>query len=103
MKKVSFFCDFCGVEVSRDERVCPSCGKTFSAVRCPKCGNTGPVRAFSSGCPRCGYTAHAPAGEAAKKSIPAPQAERPLGALGWAIVIFLCLSSLAALAFSVLR
>ena len=54
-KQPRFFCDFCGTEVKRNDRICPNCGKFFSAVRCPSCGLTGQAALFVKGCPSCGY------------------------------------------------
>ncbi len=53
--KARFFCESCGAEVSHSEKVCPSCGKTFTAVKCPQCGFEGGARQFARGCPKCGY------------------------------------------------
>jgi hypothetical protein len=53
--KARFFCESCGAEVRHSERVCPSCGKTFTAVRCPRCGFEGGAKQFVRGCPGCGY------------------------------------------------
>jgi hypothetical protein len=53
--KARFFCESCGAEVRHSERVCPSCGKTFTAVRCPRCGYEGGAKQFARGCPGCGY------------------------------------------------
>jgi len=39
---------------------CPSCGSTFTAVRCPECGHEGRAPEFRSGCPVCGYAALPP-------------------------------------------
>ncbi|MBO8449685.1 MAG: zinc ribbon domain-containing protein [Spirochaetes bacterium] len=50
-----FFCENCGAEVRRSDRLCPHCGKFFAAVRCPSCGRTGPAALFDRGCPSCGY------------------------------------------------
>ncbi len=50
-----FFCEFCGTEVKRNDRICPKCGRFFSAVRCPSCGLTGQAALFAKGCPSCGY------------------------------------------------
>ena len=55
-KQPRFFCDFCGTEVKRNDRICPNCGKFFSAVRCPNCGLTGQAALFVKGCPSCGYS-----------------------------------------------
>ncbi|MBQ9206678.1 MAG: zinc ribbon domain-containing protein [Treponema sp.] len=57
MKKQSakFFCENCGAEVPQNARVCKHCGKFFSSVRCPVCGETGTPGKFTNGCPKCGY------------------------------------------------
>lgn len=52
-----FFCDHCGAEVGLDEKRCPSCGRSFASVRCPKCDFTGDEGLFRNGCPHCGYSA----------------------------------------------
>lgn len=54
-KEAKFFCESCGAEVAKNARVCSTCGKFFSSVRCPKCGRTGSNEDFSNGCPTCGY------------------------------------------------
>lgn len=54
-KEAKFFCECCGSEVPRNSKVCPTCGKFFAAVRCPKCGRTGTNDDFKAGCPTCGY------------------------------------------------
>jgi hypothetical protein len=56
MKTAKFFCDSCGIEVEREAKTCPSCGRYFTSVRCPRCGRTGPSSAFKEGCPGCGYS-----------------------------------------------
>jgi hypothetical protein len=53
--KARFFCESCGAEVSHAAKICPSCGKTFTAIRCPRCGFEGGAKQFSRGCPGCGY------------------------------------------------
>jgi hypothetical protein len=53
--KARFFCESCGAEVSHSEKVCPSCGRTFTAVKCPQCGFEGGAKQFARGCPQCGY------------------------------------------------
>ena len=54
-KRPKFFCEYCGTEVKRNDRVCPKCGKFFASVKCPSCGLTGNPRDFRDGCPSCGY------------------------------------------------
>ncbi|MCR5725540.1 MAG: zinc ribbon domain-containing protein [Treponema sp.] len=57
MKKQSakFFCESCGAEVPQNARLCSHCGRFFSSVRCPVCGESGNPNKFSNGCPKCGY------------------------------------------------
>lgn len=54
-KRSRFFCENCGGEVKANAKVCPHCGRFFSAVRCPVCGFTGESGLFVRGCPSCGY------------------------------------------------
>lgn len=54
-KRSRFYCENCGKEVRASAKVCPHCGRFFSAVRCPVCGFTGESRLFIQGCPSCGY------------------------------------------------
>ncbi len=51
----SFYCNHCGKKVARDALRCPSCGRYFGAVLCPRCGYSGGEGEFVSGCPSCGY------------------------------------------------
>ncbi len=53
---VSFYCENCGKGVGPNARVCPHCGRFFSAVKCPACNFSGEVALFLAGCPNCGYT-----------------------------------------------
>jgi predicted RNA-binding Zn-ribbon protein involved in translation (DUF1610 family) len=53
--KGTFYCESCGAEVKADVDSCPSCGRSFIAVRCPQCGHEGTSREFRDGCPGCGY------------------------------------------------
>ncbi|MDR0878119.1 MAG: hypothetical protein LBN21_08710 [Treponema sp.] len=57
MKAPRFFCENCGIEVSKDTKKCPRCGRFFASVRCPACGFTGAEGLFGDGCPVCGYSA----------------------------------------------
>ncbi|MBQ9630150.1 MAG: zinc ribbon domain-containing protein [Treponema sp.] len=54
-QSAKFFCENCGAEVPQDARMCRKCGRFFSSVRCPKCGETGDASFFRNGCPSCGY------------------------------------------------
>jgi predicted amidophosphoribosyltransferase len=74
MKRPHFFCEYCGMEVRKDARICPRCGRFFSSVKCPKCGHVGMPDDFSFGCPVCGYALAAnPSPEPIKpQSLPAP-------------------------------
>ncbi len=51
----TFFCENCGKPVALKAPKCPSCGRLFDAVKCPKCSFTGKESLFSNGCPSCGY------------------------------------------------
>jgi uncharacterized membrane protein YvbJ len=53
--KGSFFCEACGAEVKGRSDSCPSCGRSFLGVRCPRCDNEGSAEEFKAGCPKCGY------------------------------------------------
>jgi len=53
--KLRFFCDQCGTEVPRNTVRCPSCGRFFTAVQCPRCHFHGEEQDFAGGCPKCGY------------------------------------------------
>lgn len=55
MKRSRFLCENCGVEVKPNARICKSCGRFFSAVRCPRCLYTDEAGVFVYGCPKCGY------------------------------------------------
>jgi len=57
MAKGSFFCENCGAEVKAGAESCPSCGRSFLGVRCPRCGREGSAEDFDGGCPDCGYMA----------------------------------------------
>ncbi len=53
--KARFLCESCQSEVPFNAEVCPTCGKIFSAVKCPVCGLESEPQTFETGCPRCGY------------------------------------------------
>ena len=57
MKTARFFCESCGRAVSFNAEMCPYCGKSFDAVKCPVCNYTGLPGEFLRGCPKCGYLA----------------------------------------------
>lgn len=68
--KARYFCESCGAEVRPSERTCPSCGKTFTAVKCPRCGFEGASRQFARGCPQCGYLNVIPPADAPPDTAP---------------------------------
>jgi hypothetical protein len=53
--KARYFCENCGAEVRPGASCCPSCGRVFTAVRCPECGFEGRASEFVRGCPSCGF------------------------------------------------
>ena len=53
--KLRYFCDLCGTEVPKNTVRCPSCGRYFTAIQCPRCGFRGEEKDFAQGCPECGY------------------------------------------------
>lgn len=57
MKRSKFYCENCHREVRPSAKVCPHCGRFFTAVRCPTCSYVGEAREFVRGCPNCGYAA----------------------------------------------
>lgn len=54
-KNPRFFCEHCGAEVRQNDKVCSTCGRFFSSVKCPSCGYSGDSAVFRDGCPVCGY------------------------------------------------
>ncbi len=50
-----FFCQNCNKEIPLYAEECPSCGKKFGSVLCPKCNYKGKSVSFANGCPKCGY------------------------------------------------
>jgi predicted RNA-binding Zn-ribbon protein involved in translation (DUF1610 family) len=89
-KKPRFFCDNCGVEVERNTKACPHCGRFFAAVRCPACGFTGEENTFRQGCPSCGYSAPKPGSYPPVKKAPSgplvPVGKLPL----WVYILSIC-------------
>ena len=53
--KAKYFCGNCSRQVSPGATVCPYCGSSFTAVRCPSCGYEGKAAEFGRGCPVCGF------------------------------------------------
>ena len=56
MKRSRFFCENCHKEVRPSAKVCPHCGRFFTAVRCPECSYVVDAHEFVGGGPNCGYT-----------------------------------------------
>lgn len=54
-KTKAFFCEECSSPVPSNAKSCPTCGKRFEGVKCPKCGHIGKEKDFYRGCPQCGY------------------------------------------------
>jgi hypothetical protein len=54
-----------------DAKHCPRCGRSFTSIRCQKCGFTGEEDFFDQGCPVCGYSASASPVSGGKKRIAA--------------------------------
>jgi len=74
LKRPRYFCEHCGLEVRKNAKICPRCGRFFSSVKCPRCGYTGQAEDFESGCPVCGY---AEAANAAPEPVLPPPAVAP--------------------------
>jgi hypothetical protein len=55
MARVSFYCEHCGKAVKARDKICKSCGRFFTKVKCPKCSFEGPGEQFIMGCPVCGF------------------------------------------------
>jgi len=85
--KASFTCDHCSAAVDLHARKCPSCGKIFDAVRCPRCGHQGPPGEFSDGCPECRYLA---------ASKPAPASRSVFGPVMAVVLVLLALAVVVA-------
>ncbi len=86
--------------MGRDERACPVCGRFFSAVRCPRCGYSGPAGKFAAGCPVCGYSMSPD--DASDALEPASRTRRagpaaPLPAWVWLLALGLLAAAVAAL------
>ncbi len=89
MKRPRYYCEACGLEVRKDARVCPRCGRFFSSVKCPHCGYVGKADDFASGCPECGYAEAANPSPEPIRSLPAEAPPIPWWAyLAAALVIF---------------
>ncbi|PIE04557.1 MAG: hypothetical protein CSA76_03590 [Spirochaetales bacterium] len=73
----AFFCEVCGAEVKADSPRCPSCGRAFRGIRCPRCGKEGGAADFRKGCPDCGYSAPRPRSRINKQFKRKPLRERP--------------------------
>lgn len=88
-KNPRFFCDNCGVEVKRNTKACPQCGRFFASVRCPSCGFSGDDDTFLKGCPSCGYSAPPTAAYTGKETHKSPLV--PVGKLPiWVYILSIC-------------
>jgi len=94
-KTPAYTCDHCAAPVGLHDARCPSCGKLFDAVRCPRCGHQGPPRTFVSGCPSCRYLAPRPG--------PAPRRPRRRSLFVPAMSVLLALLSVAVVLSWLLR
>jgi len=84
--KARYFCESCGAEVRPSEKTCPACGKTFTAVKCPRCGFEGGARQFARGCPACGYlNVIPPAEDQPVADSRSPRRARPARARGFSL------------------
>jgi Double zinc ribbon len=72
--KARYYCGNCSREVSSNASMCPYCGSSFTAVRCPKCSYEGKPPEFRDGCPACGYMMSQ---EVRVPVMPAPKKPRP--------------------------
>jgi uncharacterized membrane protein YvbJ len=102
-----FFCENCGVEVKRNSKTCPRCGRSFANVLCPACGFVGEGSLFSAGCPVCGYTAGSPAASKSKPELKAEKTAPQKIAAGsppaWAYLLaLLALAGVLALLFRII-
>lgn len=77
MKKSRFFCENCHREVKPSAKVCPHCGRFFTAVRCPSCSYVGESADFVNGCPSCGYAAGVPGQDAGFETVDLNAVGRP--------------------------
>ena len=75
--KLRFFCDLCGTEVPRNTIRCPTCGRYFTAIQCPRCGFRGEEKDFAQGCPKCGYMKISRPGTAPGQGAAAPAQGEP--------------------------
>jgi rRNA maturation protein Nop10 len=100
MKRPRYYCESCGVEVRKDARVCPRCGRFFSSVKCPRCGHVGMADDFTLGCPICGYADPAnappePMGAAPASAPPLPWWAFPAAAALLLALVLLLLRSIS--------
>jgi len=72
------------MEVPREAKNCPKCGRRFASVLCPSCGFSGEETFFKGGCPVCGYSA---GNNTIGPSSNFPESKRPAGALPFWVYI----------------
>ncbi len=85
MKRPRYFCEHCGLEVRKNAKICPRCGRFFSSVKCPRCGYTGQAEDFEAGCPVCGYAEAANA--APEPDLPPPAVAPPPPRWAYAVAL----------------
>ena len=85
-KDPRFFCENCGIQVPKDAKCCPKCGRYFESVRCPACGFIGEEALFKDGCPVCGYSSKEAPGSLPNSN--SREVKKPAGALSvWVYIL----------------
>ena len=100
--KNSFFCEACGAEVKGRSESCPSCGRSFLGIRCPRCGKEGSADEFIQGCPDCGYMADFKESVSGRTARPAGDRPERRSRAPWPASRYLLLSALVLLAILII-
>ncbi|HON89096.1 MAG TPA: zinc-ribbon domain-containing protein [Spirochaetales bacterium] len=82
-----YYCQNCGKEVAAAAKRCPSCGRIFTSVLCPRCGFSGPEEIFVEGCPLCGSSVMTSQAQNAKHE--KGSAYKPLSYTAFGAIIFI--------------